>query len=279
MGDPDDAPEAPGVPVTQPGDLWLLGPHRLLCGDSTSVEDIARLMAGERAVVMPTDPPYLVDYTGGNHPQSWSNRPAVKDKHWDSYHEGDGAAFFAAFLRVALAEALVPNPALYQFHATRRQVLVETAWQVNGLLVHQTVVWVKSRPVLTRSDYMWQHEPCFYGWVEGKRPSKRPPANATTVWTVDQVGESDGVHPTQKPVELVRRMVEHHTERGEAVYEPFAGSGTAIAACELTGRVCYALELSPAFCDVVVQRWERLTGKAAVREPAPQDDDTTEDTA
>jgi DNA modification methylase len=229
-------------------------------------------MAGERTVVMPTDPPYLVNYQGGNHPQSWHNQPDVKDKHWDDYKEGEGSQFVTDFLRVALSEALIENPALYQFHASARQALVEEAWQANGLLVHQQLIWVKSRAVLTHSHYLWQHEPCFYGWVQGKQPARKPPTAATTVWEISQVGESSGLHPTQKPVELIRRMVEYHTEKGELVYEPFAGSGTALIASELTGRKCYALELSPAFCDVVVSRWEQVTGKTAERVSASQEE-------
>ncbi|MGH2535113.1 MAG: DNA modification methylase [Thermomicrobiales bacterium] len=279
LTDPDSLPEVLDDPITTPGDLWLLGRHRLLCGDATNAEDVRRLMAGARAPLMPTDPPYLVNYQGGNHPQSWSNRPVVKDKHWDDYREGDGAAFFSAFLRVALDEALTATPALYQFHASARQALVEEAWKQNGLLVHQQLIWVKNRAILTHSHFMWQHETCFYGWVQGTPPRRTPPANATTVWTVAPAGgesaspvaETDaasGLHPTQKPVALIRRMVEYHTLPGEAVYEPFAGSGTALITCELTGRVCHALELAPAYCDVVVRRWEQLTGQQAVRAAA-----------
>lgn len=265
LTDPDAVPELPDESITQPGDLWLLGAHHLLCGDSTDPAQVALVMDGVRAPLMPTDPPYLVNYQGGNHPQSWHNKAEVKDKHWDDYQEGDGAAFFTDFLQVALAEALTPNPAIYQFHASSRQALVEQAWKANGLLVHQQLIWVKSRAVLTHSHYMWQHEPCFYGWVQGTPPSRKPPPNATTIWPVDQAGDSSGLHPTQKPVELIQRMVEYHTRRGEAIYEPFAGSGTAIVAAELTGRVCFALELSPAFCDVIVQRWQDLTGQTAER--------------
>jgi len=268
LGDPDAIPEPPEEPVTHPGDLWLLGNHRLLCGDATKGEDVARLMQGERAVLMATDPPYLVNYRGGNHPQSWHNKQETKDKHWDDYAEGDGAAFYAAYLRAALAEALVPAPALYQWYATARHSLVEAAWREAGLLPHQQLVWAKARAVLTRSHFMWQHEPCLYGWVQGKPPARRPPANATTVWHVDQKGEQAGVHPTQKPVELFARPIAYHTLPGELIYEPFAGSGTALAAAEQAGRRCFALELAPAYCDVVVARWEGLTGKAAERVPA-----------
>lgn len=266
--DPDSVPEPPIDAITQPGDLWLLGPHRLLCGDSTDPVVVRRLMNGVRAPLMPTDPPYLVNYQGGNHPQSWANKPEVRDKHWDDYHEGDGADFFRRFIAVALAEALTPNPAIYQFHASSRQVLVEQAWKENGLLVHQQIIWMKSRAVLTHSDFMWQHEPCFYGWVQGSRPTRKPPANATTVWPVDQAGDSSGLHPTQKPVELISRMIGYHTVPGEAIYEPFGGSGTALIAAALSGRVCYALELSPVFCDVIVQRYEDVTGETATRVPA-----------
>lgn len=263
--DPDAIPEVPDEPRTQPGDLWRLGAHRLLCGDATSPDDVRRLMDGQRSPLMPTDPPYLVNYQGGNHPQSWSNRPTVKDKHWDDYRDADGAAFFAAFLQAALAEALTGNPAIYQFHASSRQALVEGAWRACGLLLHQQLIWVKARSILTHSHYMWQHEPCFYGWIQGHPPTRKPPANATTVWQIDQAGESQGLHPTQKPVELIRRMVASHTTKNEVVYEPFGGSGTALVACELLGRRCFAMEQAPAYCDVIVQRWEDLTGQQAVR--------------
>lgn len=268
LTDPDDVPEPPADPITQPGDLWLLGKHRLLCGDSTKAEDVARLMNGERSALMPTDPPYLVDYQGGNHPQSWANKAETRDKHWDDYNEADGSDFFARFLRVALEHALTDRPAIYQWHATRRQALVEEARKENGLLVHQTIIWFKARAVLTRSHYMWQHEPCFYGWIEGRVPELKPPADAKSVWEINQQGESDGIHPTQKPVEIVKRPIEYHTRPGDLIYEPFSGSGTALIAAEQTGRRCYAMELAPEFVDVAVTRWEQFTGNAAIRATA-----------
>ena len=124
---------------------------------------------------------------------------------------------------------------------------------------------MKSRAVLTHSHYMWQHEPCFSAGSRANRPPRKPPANATTIWPVDQAGDSSGLHPTQKPIELIERMISYHTVKGEVVYEPFAGSGTALIAAELTGRRCFALELAPAFCDVIVERWEGVTGKRAER--------------
>ncbi len=229
LTDPDEAPPQPAESdlYVQPGELWLLGEHRLLVGDSTKPEDVARLFGGETATLMATDPPYLVDYDGGSHPQSWHNKAAVKDKHWDDYQDPEaGEAFFRAFIEAALPH-LAPHVAIYQWHAHRRQALVEAAWTACGLLVHQQLIWSKARAVLTHSHYMWQHEPCFYGWVEGAPPLLKPPANATTIWQVDQVGESDGIHPTQKPTELFARPIAYHTHPGEICYDAFLGSGTA----------------------------------------------------
>ena len=266
------AQEPPTQPVTRAGDLWLLGGHRLLCGDSTSSEDVARLMAGEKAVLLATDPPYLVDYQGGNHPQSWVNKAEVKDKHWDAYVDPEtSVTFFADLLRVALAHCIERVP-VYQWHATRRQVLVEEAWKQNGLLVHQTIVWVKARAVLTRSHYMWQHEPCFYGWPEGFMPEsdRRPPPAERTVWEIDQIGQQDGIHPTQKPLEIFERPLRFHTRSGEVCLEPFSGSGTQLVAAERLGRRCYAMEISPAFVDAGLLRWQKASGKAATLEGTGQ---------
>lgn len=263
----DPGPGAPRTaPVSREGDLWVLGGHRLLCGDSTNAEDMSRLMAGEKAVLLATDPPYLVDYKGGNHPQSWSNGPETDEKHWDDFVDADqGLAFFRAFLDTALAHCIERVP-VYQWHAHRRQSLVERAWVDAGLLVHQQIIWAKARAVLTRSHYMWSHEPCFYGWPKGKMPTKslRPAPNLRTVWEIDQVGQQDGIHPTQKPTRIFEIPIEEHTRPGSVVLESFSGSGTQIIAAEKLGRRCFAMELSPAFVDVAVIRWQESTGKSAV---------------
>ncbi len=241
-------------------------------------------MNGERAVMMATDPPYLVDYTGEDHPQSAKRKAAfvaagkpaaaAGNKNWDEYKDPTASVeFFSSFIRVALAEALIENPPIYQWHASRRQALVEAAWTANGLLWHQQIIWVKSRAILTHSHFMWQHEPSAYGWVEGKPPERKPPCSGecSTVWQIDQKGEQDGIHPTQKPVEIFARPIKWHTSPGDVCFEPFSGSGTQIVAAEQLGRRCYAMELEPRFVDVAVERWEKLTGKKAelLRADAP----------
>ncbi len=260
-------PAPPKKPQSARGEVYQLGPHRLMCGDSTNADDVLKLMAGERAALCATDPPYLVDYDGDNHPQSFERVKKGKDnnKSWDAYIDPSSSVeFFSSFLRVAIAHALVENPAFYQWHASRRQALVEAAWTENGLLFHQQIIWVKPRPILTRSHFMWQHEPCFYGWIEGKPPTQRPPASGecTSVWTID--GENDGIHPTQKPLEVFTRPIGYHTDAGALVYEPFSGSGSQLIAAAKTGRRCYAMELAPEFVDVARIRWTNFARAAGI---------------
>jgi len=269
LTDPDDAPPPPQEPTSRRGDLWLLGDHRLLCGDATDAEDVRRLMDGQRAVLMATDPPYLVDYQGGSHPASASNKGApAKDKHWDAYVDHEQAVgFYASFLRLALDEALTEDAAVYQWFAVMRSEVVWPAWRAVGLLPHQVLIWRKSRSVLTHSHYLWDFEPMMYGWPEGHQPRRKPPADATAVWEIASTIEdgAGGLHPTQKPVETIRRPIRFHTSPGGLLYEPFAGSGTALIAAEEQGRRCHAMELSPAFVDAAVARWEAFSGKEARR--------------
>ncbi len=274
--DPDDVPELPAESVSRLGDLWLCGGHRLLCGDATSQTDVIRLMAGERADLMDWDGPYGVAYDGGNHPQTWGSdgqpiSPEDKTRHWDSYEEaGALRSFYTKVLRVALACALSETPIAYQWHAMTKVEDVLGAWRAVGLLPHQTIIWHKTRAVLGRSDFMYDFEPCQYGWRAGHRPepARRPPANATAVWEVPSTVEdgASGVHPTQKSVELLRRPIHWHTKPGDVVFDATLGSGTTVIAAEMTGRRCFGAELAPAFCDVIVSRWQRLTGKEATLE-------------
>ncbi len=265
------AEEPPENPVTERGDLWILGDHRLLCGDSTKADDVAKLMNGEVARLLATDPPYLVDYDGTNHPSDHHKKAGRKgddpgNKHWDAYIDQDSSVqFFEDFLRVSLPHIHKEAP-IYQWHASRRQVLVEQAWANLDLLVHQTIVWVKQKGVLTRSHFLWQSEPCFYGWQRSNQPQKhrRPPCAQTNVWELDS--ENDGIHPTQKPRDVFTLPITWHTLAGEVVYEPFSGSGTQLISAEETGWRCFAMELAPAFVDVAVQRWQKTTGKKAKTE-------------
>ena len=148
-----------------------------------------------------------------------------------------------------------------------RADLVFAAWREAGLLPHQVLIWAKSRAVLTYCDYLYDYEPCLYGWIKGRQPRRRPPNDARALWQIDsKIADGESRHPTIKPVECFRRPIVYHTVPGEIIYEPFAGSGTALIAAEELGRSCYSLELEPVFCDVIVSRWERFTGRQAVRD-------------
>jgi len=272
LTDPDEAPPPPDAPVSRAGDLWVCGRHRLLCGDSTKAEDVARVMDGKRAVLMATDPPYLVDYRGGQHPATEANGGkwgADPDKHWDAYTDHAAAIdFYREFLSAAIEHALIAAPAVYQWFGAMRTDIVLEAWRAVGLLPHQMLIWRKTRSVLTHSHFMWDYEPMMYGWIEGKRPALKPPADARAVWEIESKIDDGaaGIHPTQKPIETIRRPLTYHTEPGGLLYEPFSGSGTAIIAAEELGRSCAAIELSPAFGDVAVARWQAFTGREAVLE-------------
>jgi len=275
LTDPDAVPHVPEEPVSKPGDLYLLGEHRLLCGDATNPDDVQKLMAGKKATLMATDPPYLVDYAGGQHPSSEANggivdgvRVGHEEKHWDTYIDHEhSVAFYVDFLRAALDHALTDHAAIYQWFGIMRTEVIWQSWREVGLLPHQVLIWKKTRSVLTYSHFMWNFEPMIYGWRQGSMPKLKPPADAKAVWEIGSAIEdgASGIHPTQKPVETIRRPISYHTKPGGLLYEPFSGSGTALIAAEETGRTCYAMEQSPQFVDVAVARWEAFTGKQAER--------------
>jgi DNA modification methylase len=276
LTDPDDVPPVPATAISRTGDLWQLGNHRLLCGDSLAPEQVARLMAGERAALFATDPPYAVEYTGGVHPVTrGTRRRASRDKDWSAiYHEADNlrghdpAVFYERFVAVAIEQALLPNAAWYCWHASKQIGLLLAAWTKHEVHLHQEIVWVKSRPVLTRANYLWQHEPCLHGW---RRPHKPPGSTyrtdfTTTVWQVPNHESESRNHPTCKPIRLFTVPMEVHTERGSLCYEAFSGSGSQIMAAETMGRRCYAMEIEPTFVDVAVERWQAFTGETATLE-------------
>lgn len=263
---PDEVPEPPKIPVSRRGDLWVLGNQRLLCGDCTIQADVVKLMNGRRAVLFATDPPYLVDYDGTNHPQSFSNG---KNKDWSdtygkSWDDADGNSdLYERFIDAAVAHAIAPEAAWYCWHASRRQAMLEAAWIRAGAKVHCQIIWAKNRPVLTRTWYMWQHEPCLFGWV--KKPKRAEKDILSTVWSIDTIpnGDERPDHPTPKPLETFAIPMRQHTEAGDVCYEPFSGSGTQIIVAEQLGRRCCAMEIEPRYVDVAVMRWQTLTGKAA----------------
>ena len=252
---------------TARGQLWLIGKHRLLCGDCTSESDVRRLMNGHRASLFATDPPYLVSYDGTNHPHKWTRTHGRKhpgDKDWsDKYTDVDspalGEALYDSFVRVAIQFAITPDAAWYCWHASRKQSLLESVWEKHGAFVHQQIIWMKDRPILTRSWFMWQHEPCFFGWLKGNKPKRVAKDYPPTIWSFPtQAAGKTTDHPTQKPVELFTIPMRQHTGKGDLCYEPFCGSGTQLVAAESLGRVCYAMELSPPFVAVALERLARL---------------------
>jgi DNA modification methylase len=278
LTDEDEIPEAPKRPATRRGDLWLLGNHRLLCGDSTNPDDVTRLMDGKRAALFATDPPYLVDYDGMNHPtrkgtsarakkianKDWSEE-YIEQPHWDD--SSQGPQFYEAFMQVAIDCAIAEDAAWYCWHASRRQAMLESCWKKFDVLHHQQIIWAKSRPVLTRSIMLWAHEPCLFGWRSGKKPRvNREGFDSwpTTVWNIPSSEIETREHPTSKPVRVFSLPMELHTLPGDICYEPFSGSGSQHIAGEKTGRRVYGMELSETFCDVIINRWQAFSGKAAV---------------
>jgi DNA modification methylase len=254
----DQAAELQKKWKTKRGQIWQIGRHRLMCGDSASASDVSALMDGKIAKLCATDPPYLVSYDAKNHPskgfsdgknKDWKGRYADKSK-------GEPLGpFYEAFLRQALA-VCEDDAAIYVWHASQRQIEVEKAMRECGILVHQQIIWVKNKPVLTHSFYMWQHEPCFFGWKQGHKPKRNPGDFPTTVWQID-VPVLPGVesrHPTEKPLELFVTPILLHTQVGDVCFEPFSGSGTHLCAAENTARHCYALEIEPAFVAVALER-------------------------
>jgi DNA modification methylase len=268
------APPLPESPVSRPGDLWILGSHRVLCGDCTSQEVVGRLLGERQPRLMVTDPPYGIELDtewrdraglNGCGPAAPSYMKQRTTGHTETSISGDTRADWSD------AFALVPSlEVAYIWHASKFTREVLDGLLRIGFLHHQQIIWDKGRSVLTRTHYWFQHEPCWY--VRKKNaPWFGKAGENSTIWSSPSpkfiMGGSDEEkfdHPTQKPVELMRRPILNHLRRGELVYEPFLGSGTTLAAAELTQRVCYGVELDPKYVDVVVQRWQTLSGKQAV---------------
>ena len=253
-GDEEAVPEPPVEPVSRPGDLWVLGCHRLLCGDATVATDVERLLAGAVPHLMVTDPPYGVSYD-----PSWRNEAGVSSTSRTGKVANDDRADWRE------AWALFPGEVAYVWHAAVHARVVAESLEACGFVVRSQIIWSKPRFVLGRGDYHWQHEPCWYAVRKGGTGHWQGARDQATVWPIAS-GEDDGatVHGTQKPVACMRRPIENNSAEGDSVYEPFSGSGTTLIAAERTGRRCFALELDPRYVDVAVTRWQTLTGQAAV---------------
>ncbi|MBL7133992.1 MAG: ParB N-terminal domain-containing protein [Phycisphaerae bacterium] len=299
LTDPDAVPLPGDAAITQPGDLWVLGNHRLLCGDSSKAEDVDRLLDGALIDLVNTDPPYNVKveprsnnaiaaglssfpasdaHHGLMHHQSFDvarqgkkhatteklrpkDRPLTNDFMSDEAFEKMLHAWFGNIARV-----LVPGRCFYIWGGYANCGNYPPVLKACELYFAQAIIWVKEHPVLTRKDFMGNHEWCFYGWREGAGHHFFGPPNATDVWAVKKVNPASMIHLTEKPVELAVRAIEYSSRAGENVADFFGGSGSTLIACEKTGRRCYTMELDALYADVIVQRWEQFTGKKAERQ-------------
>lgn len=293
--DPDDIPAPPDAAITQPGDLWILGEHRLLCGDSSKPADVDRLLHGQVIHLANTDPPYnvkveprsnnaiaagLSSFQGTTHHQSLDvarhpgkskptqkklrakDRPLANDFVTDQEFDVLLDAWFGNIARV-----LVPGRGFYVWGGYANLGNYPPFLKKHGLYFSQGIVWDKQHPVLTRKDFMGAFEIAFYGWKEGAAHVYLGPNNATDLWHVKKVNPQSMVHLTEKPVELAVRAMQYSSREGENVLDLFGGSGSTLIAAEQTGRKAFLMELDPLYCDVIVQRFEKFTGRKAGKEP------------
>ncbi len=284
----DEVPKLPKVAKTKPGDIYILGSHRLMCGSSLEGKDIERLMDGKIAKLFASDPPYLVDYTGKNRPTGKNGRSGGKD--WsDTYHEvdiKDADQFWTGYLKTGL-RFVEKNSAIYIWHASRRFDVLKKCVESLDLICHQQIIWVKPAAITSFCFYQMRHECCVLVWQKGHKPKFTAFTNkVNSVWTPDLMKQGDPsqpeyyadvwqldwegkmrvgkhIHPTQKPTEVFAIPMRVHTNEGDICYEPFNGSGSQIIAAERLHRRCFAMEIEPLYCDVAVERWENFTGEKA----------------
>ena len=251
-GDPEDCPELPKNEAeirVQRGDIWALGTHRLMCGDSTSVEDMAALMDGERADLWLTDPPYNVAYEG-------KTKDALKIEN-DAMKDDDFRAFLVAAYGAANS-VMRPGAVFYIWHADSEGYNFRGAARDVGWQVRQCIVWAKQHFVMGRQDYQWKHEPCLYGWKDGAAHKWNNDRSQTTVLEFDRPARN-AEHPTMKPVALFEYQIGNSSRHGEIVLDSFGGSGTTVMACERMGRRARVMELDTKYAEVILKRWEKFT--------------------
>jgi site-specific DNA-methyltransferase (adenine-specific) len=253
LTDPDDAPEAPANPVTVQGDVWVMGKHRLLCGDSTSMDDLAKLCENQMVDMWLTDPPYNVAYEGGSKEKLTIQNDSMGDDQ------------FRTFLRDAYTAAdsvMKAGAVFYIWHADSEGYNFRGAAKDAGWTVRQCLIWKKSSLVMGRQDYHWKHEPCLYGWKDGAGHLWAADRKQTTILEFDKPTRN-GEHPTMKPVALFEYQMLNNTKGGDQILDSFCGSGTTLIAAEKNGRIARVMELDPKYCDVIVTRWQDFTGKKA----------------
>ncbi len=255
--DAEETPEAPAEPVSVPGDVWVMGRHRIICGDATAADVVAKLLGDVKPHLMVTDPPYGVEYDA-----NWRNEVDRKNgKPYGASAVGKVKNDDKADWREAWA--LFPGEVAYVWHAGVYSHVVATSLESTDFQMRALIVWAKSQLVISRGHYHHMHEPCWYAVRKSGTGHWTGDRKQTTLWQIDKPQKSETGHSTQKPVECMRRPIENNSSPGQAVYEPFSGSGTTIIACKQTGRACHAVELNPAYVDVAVERWQKFTGKEA----------------
>jgi DNA modification methylase len=257
--DPDEVPAPPSEPIMQRGDVWTLGEHRLICGDSTDVRDVQRLMANEQATMVFSDPPWNVAIGKDSNPRHRQRRGLVNDDLTGEQFEDFLSAFVLAMKPVVTGD-------IYIVLGAAEWPTLDRVLRGHGFHWSASIIWVKDVFVLGRSKYHRRYEPIWYGWSADGKSSYCGGRDQDDVWEIPRPRVSEE-HPTMKPVALVAKAIGNSSKRGDLVYEPFCGSGSTLIACEQLGRRCRAIEIDPTYCDVVVKRWEQFSGQKATCEP------------
>lgn len=252
--DQDAVPEVQPDPITKRGDVWLLGKHRLMCGDSTMIDDVMKLMNGEMADMIHTDPPYNIAYEGGS-----KKREKIANDELEDFN-GFLADIYTNYFAVSK-----PGAAIYVWHASSETHNFIIEFINAGFLFKSYIVWNKNNSTFGRSDYHWKHEPCLYGWNGSGSHKWHGDRKQTTVWDIDRPSKSEA-HPTMKPIDLCVKPIENSSKADALVIDFFLGSGSTLIACEKLKRRCYGLELSERYCDVIIKRWQDYTEKEAILE-------------
>ena len=260
LTDPDDVPEPPADPVSVEGDVWILGNHRIICGSSTDAHTVEKLLGKVKPHLMVTDPPYGVVYDANwRNEADRANGKPYGDRAVGVVMNDDKADWREAW-------ALFPGDVAYVWHAGLFAGVVADSLTACDFALRSQIIWAKSNFAIGRGDYHWSHEPCWYAVRKKGTGHYCGDRKQTTLWQIPKPQKSETGHSTQKPVECMKRPIENNSSPGQAVYEPFSGSGTTIIAGEMTGRHVYAIELNPAYVDVAVKRWQEFTGKEATLE-------------